>query len=102
MRYARNKLMTFSILIASVNLRDITQESAEDNFNQPINDVQQYVPDTTGKNKRYKNLNEATSDNQSQAKSDIEALGRPRRDIIANKELPSNAHNIKILVKKIV
>ena len=59
-----------------------------------------HKPDDTGRNVRDKNGNHVTADDQKLSGQDIEILARLRSEIVANKGLSSNGHNVKIIVEK--
>jgi hyperosmotically inducible periplasmic protein len=54
-------------------------------------------PDNSGVNKRDRNANEATADQQKMNKSDRDLTAKIRGSIIADKSLSTYAHNIKII-----
>ena len=53
--------------------------------------------DNTKVNKRDKDGNELTADNQSQSKSDVDISAKIRQMIVKEDTLSTNAHNIKII-----
>ena len=55
--------------------------------------------DNTGTNKRDRGDRAITADKQPNAKSDVELTAEIRRAIVADKNLSTNAHNIKIIVQ---
>ncbi len=57
------------------------------------------APDNTGKNKRDRNDNEMTADEQGQSPADIDMTRNIRRAIMEDDSLSSYAKNIKIITK---
>jgi hyperosmotically inducible periplasmic protein len=55
--------------------------------------------DNTKVNVRDRKAGAKTADQQSQAKSDVETTRQIRRAIVADKQLSTNAHNVKIITK---
>lgn len=58
-----------------------------------------YKSDNTGRNVRDRNDARATADEQKMGGSELEVLAGIRREIVANEELSTNAHNVKIVVE---
>lgn len=58
-----------------------------------------YSADDTGRNVRDRNGNSLTADDQTLAGDDLQVLARIRQEIVANKELSTNAHNVKIVIE---
>jgi Predicted periplasmic or secreted lipoprotein len=56
-------------------------------------------PDNTKKNKRDRNKNEATADQQKENTSDRELSAKIRRAIMDDKSLSTYAHNIKVIAQ---
>ena len=56
-------------------------------------------PDNTKKNKRDRNKNEATADQQKENTPDRELAAKIRRAIMDDKSLSTYAHNIKVIVQ---
>jgi len=55
------------------------------------------APDNTERNKRDRSATAKTADQQSNAKADVDVTKRIRQAIIADKDLSTNAHNVKII-----
>jgi hyperosmotically inducible protein len=56
-------------------------------------------PDNTARNKQDRTATAKTADQQSNAKADIDVTRRIRQAIIADKELSTNAHNVKVITR---
>ena len=65
----------------------------------PLLSQEEKKPDNTTVNKRDRNKDEATADQQKQNQSDIELARQIRRSIVKDKSLSSYAHNIKIIAQ---
>jgi osmotically-inducible protein OsmY len=57
------------------------------------------APDNTGRNARDRQATAKTADQQSNATTDVETTRRIRRAIVADKELSTNAHNVKVITR---
>jgi hyperosmotically inducible protein len=55
--------------------------------------------DNTGKNARDRGAETKTSGDQSEDKSDIQISAAIRREVVKDKSLSTNAHNVKIITK---
>jgi hyperosmotically inducible protein len=55
--------------------------------------------DNTGTNKRDRNDNQPTADQQKNDKTDLDLTAEIRRSVMADKDLSTNAHNIKIIAE---
>ncbi len=62
-------------------------------------DGQPIAADNTGTNKRDRDDGEKTADDQKNAKSDLDLTAEIRRVIVKDKDLSTNAHNVKIIVQ---
>jgi hyperosmotically inducible protein len=60
-------------------------------------DAQSAQPDNTKKNKRDRNKNEVTADQQKENPSDRELTQKIRKSIMEDKSLSTYAHNVKII-----
>jgi hyperosmotically inducible protein len=60
---------------------------------------QRPAADNTKVNARDRKAGARTADQQSQAKSDVETTRQIRRAIVADKQLSTNAHNVKVITK---
>jgi hyperosmotically inducible periplasmic protein len=58
------------------------------------------APDNTKTNERDRAKGAVTADQQSNAKSDVEITREIRKAIVADKDLSTNAHNIKIVTRQ--
>jgi hyperosmotically inducible periplasmic protein len=56
-------------------------------------------PDNTARNKQDRTPTAKTADQQSNAKADIDVTRRIRQAIVAEKQLSTNAHNVKIITR---
>ncbi len=56
-------------------------------------------PDDTKVNTRDRQAGAKTADQQSNAKTDVETTRQIRRAIVADKDLSTNAHNVKIITR---
>lgn len=56
-------------------------------------------PTNTGLNKRDRDDNAVTADDQSQSSDDVKTSAEIRRAVTADKSLSINAHNVKIIVQ---
>src|SRR5689334_1406516 len=57
------------------------------------------APDNTARNRRDRQTNAKTADQQSNTKTDVDVTRRIRRAIVADKALSTNAHNVKIITR---
>jgi hyperosmotically inducible protein len=57
------------------------------------------APDNTAVNKRDRDANKKTADQQANDKSDLELVAAIRRAVVDDKALSTNAHNVKIIVE---
>jgi hyperosmotically inducible protein len=55
--------------------------------------------DNTGVNKRDRKESESTADQQKNDKTDLDLTARIRRSIMKDKDLSTNAHNVKIIAQ---
>ena len=55
--------------------------------------------DNTGTNRRDRKDSEPTADQQKNGKSDLDLTAEIRRSVIADKDLSTNAHNVKIIAE---
>jgi len=62
-------------------------------------DAKSAEPDNTKKNKRDRNKNESTADQQKENTSDRELTAKIRRAIMDDKSLSTYAHNIKVIAE---
>ncbi len=60
-------------------------------------DSQQPAPDNTSVNKRDRNAAEPTADQAKNNQSDREIMRHIRRDVVKDKGLSTDAHNVKII-----
>lgn len=60
-------------------------------------DAQQSAPDNTSVNKRDRNTAEPTADQAKNNRSDREIMRNIRRDVVKDKSLSTQAHNVKII-----
>ena len=60
-------------------------------------DSQQPAPDNTSVNKRDRNSAEPTADQAKNNQSDREIMRHIRRDVVKDKALSTDAHNVKII-----
>lgn len=79
-------------LLALVLLCSLSWLSAQDS-------TQQSPPDNTGINKRDRNQNEPTADQQKENMSDRELSRQIRRSLVEDKTLSSKAHNVKVIAQ---
>jgi osmotically-inducible protein OsmY len=63
----------------------------------PTIHAQQYPADNSGKNVRDRKDGAPTSGDQSNAKSDVAITQEIRKAVVADKNLSTNAHNVKII-----
>jgi len=54
-------------------------------------------PDNTGKNTRDRSTEAKTSGDQSESKEDIQISAAIRREVVKDKSLSTDAHNVKII-----
>lgn len=59
-----------------------------------------YKSDSTGSNVRDRNASRVTADDQKMGGPEMEVVASIRREIVANDNLSTNAHNVKIVVEK--
>ena len=57
------------------------------------------APDNTGVNKRDRKDGELTADQQKNDKTDLELTAKIRRSIVEDKDLSTDAHNVKIIAR---
>ena len=79
-------------LLALVLLCSLSWLSAQDS-------TQQSPPDNTGINKRDRNQNEPTADQQKENMSDRNLSREIRRSLMEDKTLSSKAHNVKVIAQ---
>lgn len=79
-------------LLALVLLCSLSWLSAQDSS-------QQSPPDNTGINKRDRNQNEPTADQQKENMSDRNLSREIRRSLMEDKTLSSKAHNVKVIAQ---
>jgi len=58
-----------------------------------------YDATNTGRNKRDRDENAVTADDQSQSSDDVKTSAEIRRAVTSDKSLSVNAHNVKIIVR---
>jgi osmotically-inducible protein OsmY len=58
-----------------------------------------YPADNTGKNVRDRNAAALTAGEQSGEKGDVAITARIRKSLVADKDLSTNAHNVKVITK---
>lgn len=63
----------------------------------PATRAADYPADNTGKNVRDRQESSKTSGDQSNSKSDVAITQAIRKAVVADKELSTNAHNVKII-----
>ena len=59
--------------------------------------AEDYPADNSGKNVRDRDSERVTSGDQSNAKADIQITQRIRKAVVNDKQLSTNAHNVKII-----
>ena len=62
-------------------------------------DSTDYAASDTGRNKRDRDADAVTADNQSESKDDLETTAEIRRGITKDNNLSVNAHNVKIITR---
>lgn len=63
----------------------------------PVAGAQEYPADNSGKNVRDRAAGAVTAGKQSSAPSDVKITQQIRRAVVADKQLSTNAHNVKII-----
>ena len=74
-------------------------ESKQKNLTNKQSEAVKYKSDNSGRNIQDRNSAQVTSDDQGMTRPDMEILARIRKEIVANKDLSINAHNVKIVVE---
>ena len=88
------KQIVVSVVLA-FSLVSITPARAE----QPSR-PEHYPADDSGRNVRDRDANRVTSDDQSNDRSDLRITQEVRRAVVADKQLSTSAHNVKIITRK--
>jgi len=78
-----------SIALSAMFLQPTSLQARQDSQNPP--------PDNTSVNKRDRNSSEQTADQAKNTLSDREIMRHIRRDVVKDKSLSTDAHNIKII-----
>jgi osmotically-inducible protein OsmY len=85
------KQIVLSVVLA-FSLVSVTPARAE----QP----QQYPADDSGRNVRDQDSRRVTSDDQPNDKADLQITQEIRKAVVADKDLSTSAHNVKIITRK--
>ena len=86
--------MQRTVLLALILLCNLSWVSAQQDNSNP-----QGAPDNTRINKRDRNQNEPTADQQKENMSDRELARQIRRSLVEDKSLSSKAHNVKVIAQ---
>jgi len=62
--------------------------------------AEQYPADNSGRNVRDQDANRVTPQDQSNTKTDLRITQAVRKAVVADKELSTSAHNVKIITRK--
>jgi len=73
--------------------------AAESSGDTPHKQAGDYPPDNSGKNVRDRDAGAVTAGQQSNAKMDVKISQEIRRAVVADKQLSTKAHNVKIITK---
>lgn len=87
-------IVAFLALTATVSTQAMAETSAVKNEQQAA----AHKVDNTGRNARDVNDNRKTADEQKLGGDELQLLAQIRKNIVANSNLSTNAHNVKILV----
>lgn len=62
--------------------------------------AEQYPADNSGRNVRDQDANRVTPEDQSNTKADVRITQAIRKAVVADKQLSTSAHNVKIITRK--
>ena len=85
MFWRRTKAMSMSIVLACMLAVCVRAQA------------QEFPADNSGKNVRDRDANAVTASSQSNTASDLKITQQIRRAVVADKQLSTNAHNVKII-----